>query len=306
MIKQSYKTWMARPFLGLAAVAVAISVYSWGPVAMAQVPAPPAIPDLPDVDNTDTPAPPTEADVQADAEVNADAKADTQADVQADAKANVQTDTDVNAPANRTNINADTDTNVQLDPNAPADINSRTRSRTRAGTQDPTDASQLPRLDADSRTQIDAEADLDNRRNDQGQANARTSQRGRLGIQFSGDDGLVISQLATGGIAARAGLRMRDEIVSINGQPVTTREDLTRLLSRQQGPTIIEFRRDGQLQQVNVDLVAVDEGARGDRVQSFYRGPEGGEPAYNNGTGGYVERSYGRQRRFYRSWRRCR
>jgi len=68
-----------------------------------------------------------------------------------------------------------------------------------------------------------------------------------FGIQFEGQDDLVVGEVAPGSTAAQAGLRARDRIVSVDGRPITGQRRFLAFLSGMTGrrvPLIIE--RDGQ------------------------------------------------------------
>ena len=77
------------------------------------------------------------------------------------------------------------------------------------------------------------------------QSNANTSQLGwSLGTR---NNGVFISSLVSNGMAAQAGLRAGDQIVSINGNPVGRSEDIpTYLLQANGSATTIVYYRNGQ------------------------------------------------------------
>ncbi len=65
----------------------------------------------------------------------------------------------------------------------------------------------------------------------------------QLGIQFDGPDDLTIREVAPGSMAADAGLRPQDRIVSIDGRPITGQRRFTAFLSGLLGrrvPVVIE------------------------------------------------------------------
>jgi type II secretory pathway component PulC len=86
-------------------------------------------------------------------------------------------------------------------------------------------------------------------------AGQRSNQRADLqanssrpfGIQFEGQDDLVVGEVAQGSTAAQAGLRPRDRIVSVDGRPITGQRRFLAFLSSLTGrrvPLIVE--RDGR------------------------------------------------------------
>jgi hypothetical protein len=74
----------------------------------------------------------------------------------------------------------------------------------------------------------------------------RTGPAGYLGVlpapqQPDGSRGVVISGTQPGGPAARAGLKAYDTILSVNGQPTTTAQDLRSLLGQHQVGDVVEI-----------------------------------------------------------------
>jgi membrane-associated protease RseP (regulator of RpoE activity) len=106
-------------------------------------------------------------------------------------------------------------------------------------------------------------------------------QRSQFGVQFGDDDGrLMINQVQSGSIAARAGLQANDEIVAVNGLRVSSQVELNSQLqaaARANGSTTVFFWRDGQFQQAQVNLAAGGFGANV-RTDTFFRGPDDGPP----------------------------
>ncbi len=77
------------------------------------------------------------------------------------------------------------------------------------------------------------------------QSRSNTSQ---LGLSFgTRNNGVYVSSLVTNGIAAQAGLRAGDQIVSINGNPVSRAEDIsTYMLQSNNSTTTVVYLRNGQ------------------------------------------------------------
>jgi membrane-associated protease RseP (regulator of RpoE activity) len=67
-----------------------------------------------------------------------------------------------------------------------------------------------------------------------------------FGIQFEGQDDLVVAEIAPGSTAAQAGLRARDRIISVDGRPITGQRRFLGFLSGlgRRVPLVIE--REGQ------------------------------------------------------------
>ena len=87
----------------------------------------------------------------------------------------------------------------------------------------------------------------------------------QLGWSFgTRNNGVFISSLVTNSIAARAGLRAGDQIVSINGNPVGRSEDITTyLLQANNGPTTIVYLRNGQTGEAYLNSTNQYENPRG-------------------------------------------
>ena len=71
----------------------------------------------------------------------------------------------------------------------------------------------------------------------------------RLGLRVKDDPtGVLVDTVHSGSLAERAGLRAGDAIVAIDGQPVSSTDDLAAAAERLARGTLVEivFRRDGQ------------------------------------------------------------
>jgi S1-C subfamily serine protease len=91
------------------------------------------------------------------------------------------------------------------------------------------------------------------------------TRRGALGVAVNpGNNSLSVSRIHEGSVAQRAGLQMGDQIVSVNGQAVRSHADLAAALrsaADANNATTIAFNRNGQLQNVQVDLSGTVGGA---------------------------------------------
>jgi C-terminal processing protease CtpA/Prc len=99
-----------------------------------------------------------------------------------------------------------------------------------------------------------------------GEADQRrgAGQQARLGIQFDQrtDNGLIVTDIEEGSVAARAGLRARDRIVSVEGRTITNPRQLQAYIRGQGGravPVIID--RDGQRYTIQLASQGGGEGA---------------------------------------------
>lgn len=94
-------------------------------------------------------------------------------------------------------------------------------------------------------------------------ANAKVDarHRGKLGVQVADRNGRVtVHSVMSGGAAAQAGLKQGDEIVSVNGQRITTADELRsslRLAADQDGAATIIASRDGEIQTIKADVSVV-------------------------------------------------
>ncbi len=93
------------------------------------------------------------------------------------------------------------------------------------------------------------------------QSNSNANQFGWLFGTRS--NGVFISSLASNGIAAKAGLRAGDQIVSINGNPVARTEDVTSYMMQANNSTIaIVYVRNGQSGEALFNVPSQDNGTR--------------------------------------------
>lgn len=78
---------------------------------------------------------------------------------------------------------------------------------------------------------------------------------GDLGVDFAVPE---VAQMEANSAARAAGLRVGDRIVAIDGQPVTSFENIRRAVKPNPGKTLaVTYRRDGQLREVPVTVAAV-------------------------------------------------
>lgn len=187
----------------------------------------------------DLPAVPDGVDAAVDAATDTanevtDAAADVTADAAATAEAGVE-----NAVETTTQAGVDVDAATD----AAADVGANLRADTAIGPQ------AAANIDVDANTQT------------------------RFGAAASMRDGtLVLGNVASGSVAAQAGLRADDELVSINGIQVRTNADYNTAIHDAIGPATIQYRRGGQLYTARVELPPPPPPQR---QQSFYRGPDG-------------------------------
>ena len=82
-----------------------------------------------------------------------------------------------------------------------------------------------------------------------------------MGISWRVDDAepgvAILNRVEPGSPAMRAGLRVHDRIELVNDQPVTTSQDLAKLLQNAAGPTELLIERAGQRQVVSIELPPV-------------------------------------------------
>ena len=83
-------------------------------------------------------------------------------------------------------------------------------------------------------------------------------QRPRLGIvpDYTAKDAVVIQEITMGGAAAKAGMKIGDQITDIAGKPVKGLEDyLTAMKDLKVGDTVeVVYKRDGKETKVKVEL----------------------------------------------------
>jgi hypothetical protein len=121
-----------------------------------------------------------------------------------------------------------------------------------------------------------------------GQAGAGTADRqSGFGADFRGNtEGLVVDRIEENGIAARAGLRAQDRIISIDGRTFRSSQDLNQYLRSARGRVPIVFQRGGRQYTVDapmneqggqrgnawlgVYLSQTREGAAGARIQQVF------------------------------------
>jgi S1-C subfamily serine protease len=86
-----------------------------------------------------------------------------------------------------------------------------------------------------------------------------------LGVSVNpSNNTLSVSNIHSGSVAQRAGLQVGDQIVSINGRAVRTHQELSSALSSAadlNNATTLAIRRNGQLQNLTVDLSGSAQGA---------------------------------------------
>ena len=224
-------------------VASAVGCFAVTSAIYAQVPNVPSPPDIPDVN------------AGAATEAAADVQAEVQDNVQAEANTNLQSNVTVDAPnAVDANTNADATVNAEAAANSGQDAAGRVA------------------------TDIQTDADANVNAGTEGAAVARGNfnSRARMGADVATQDGrLTLSNLNSQGIAAQAGLRANDEIVSINGQQIRTQAQYETALRNATGPVDIEYRRDGQVYTSQLAWNA----DQPQRHESFYRGAN---PSQNN------------------------
>jgi membrane-associated protease RseP (regulator of RpoE activity) len=124
--------------------------------------------------------------------------------------------------------------------------------------------------------------------NNQNQDRGEQEHHAALGISMEEQDGHVhISAILPGSPAARAGLRVGDEIRSVAGEKIRTTDGLRDEIAEQRPGSRVELsiRRNGQRQTVQVRLVAEDElNGRQGRNSSAY-GRDDGNRRDRQGSG---------------------
>lgn len=258
-----------RSMLGVAmgCFTAAVALPAW-----AQLPGVPAVP------NTVDAAVDTATDTAVDAAANVNSAADAAADVGVDAATNVEAGA-ANAVDATTQGGIDAGANLNVDA-----------------------ATDVPALRGGLGTDVDAGARVGT---DAANIGANTGigldTQTRFGAAASLQNGtLVLGDVASGSLAARAGLRASDEIVSINGTQVRTSAAYDTAIRGASGPATIQYRRGGEMHTARVELPPL---APQQRQQSYYRGPDavqsggamqkGGGPVQKGGyTNGPVQNSY--------------
>lgn len=276
------------------------------PHAVAQLPdGPPAVPAPPDRTAPEDEAPQGKERAPADSERQPEVEADRQepADVEADIEDAAEADADTEMPPKgRAKADAEADiegpADVEADAEGQADAEGDVRGRTRGRTAEPADEDRStredeyprdraprdreprdrvdrerlpePGVDAEGRFDAGAEPGTELGEDRRVDAGGRT----QIGVQFQGGDQLVVREVQRGGVALRAGLRVDDEIVAVNGRRVISEDEFHVALqsaARGRAPVALSFWRDGELHRVRVSLAA-DVGSIGRR--SYYRGPD--------------------------------
>ena len=89
-------------------------------------------------------------------------------------------------------------------------------------------------------------------------ANGGRDLQRRLGLEFGTDtgNGLTVDNVTAGSLAQRAGMQVGDVISSINDQPITSIDDLSRILRRagQTGRALLEVTRNGEQVTLTLNL----------------------------------------------------
>lgn len=241
------KAW--RQLMLVTGIGCFVAATAWP--SWAQVPSAPPVPAVPD----------QTVDAAADAATNVDAAADAAANVGADATTNIEAGAE-NAANATTQADAAAEAATDAAPGAQGRINAR-------GNVDANADTQAPSLQGD--VDVDADADIRNRRGGPTDARVGVDTQTRLGAAAEMQDGrLVLGNVTSQSLAARAGLRASDEIVSINGTQIRTRAAYDTAIRDTVGPATIQYRRGGQLYTTRVDLPQ----AASQRQQSFYRGAD--------------------------------
>ena len=143
----------------------------------------------------------------------------------------------------------------------PADTGVDAQAETRARTKTQIEGQTPPRTNIDTRGNVEADAQIDStvRPRTEGElapnarvdssARARGESRTDFGFQFHDDQeqSLTLSSVQANGLAAQAGLRTGDRIVSIDGQQFASRAQMDAYLAeRGRGQVDVMFDRDGR------------------------------------------------------------
>lgn len=145
-------------------------------------------------------------------------------------------------PPNPDQVQKNVQKHVEGDVQTEADVQAEAKARSNDRTQ--------AQPDADVKGRIRANADR------QGDARIGAQSDSQLGVQFDDrtSDALTISSANESGLAARAGLREGDRIVSINGRRFNTSQDIDVFLDQNRGQRLpITYIRDGR--RYSTDLV---------------------------------------------------
>ena len=298
MYTSRFPRWAAR----LAALTAAV-VLCWliAPSAIAQLPdEPPIVPPrsekAPDVQPPETNAVERAEDAdgegQADAKGQADAERDAEgpADADAQGRAKGAAGADAEPPLDEPPLDSQPTPPVEEQPLPEPDaddVEGRVKGRiddkaapAPGGESVPEpsaepDTEPVPEPGAEPGVEPDAEPSAEPGAEPQADAEGQN----QLGVQFDAEGSrLMISQVQSGSIAIRAGLRANDEIVAINGRRVSSQQDFdTRLqaAARASGSAGLLFWRDDELHQVSVVLAGEPEYRLGRRRITYFRGPDG-------------------------------
>lgn len=231
-------------YLSAALIAGSAGLWLMSGSATAQVSVPKVNKSQKNVQNAADPDLKAKAKSNVDAKAKANSQASPNTDL--DAKAKAQTDAQIR---NKANVDG------KADIRSKADVDSKAGTRNKAGTRSNVDGKRGNRSNADINSKadirgnagVDSEADL--------RGNAGLQSDSDLGWEFNdnSDDSLTLSNVSENGIAARAGLRAGDQILSVNNQRFNSTTRLNTFLSRQQGRRMpLVYLRNGQRHSVMI------------------------------------------------------
>ncbi|MCL4203427.1 MAG: PDZ domain-containing protein [Pirellulaceae bacterium] len=146
--------------------------------------------------------------------------------------------------------------------------------RGRAAAQVETDLDMEGDVEGDVQVDSDAAAETDLRTGPE--ARSAVSSRTHLGARLeAGDGALRVSEVASGSVAARAGLRAHDEIISVNGHAVASEAEFDSRLgmtAETDGLAMIRYQRNGRSFDVWVDMTEHSPSDEMGRQERFFRG----------------------------------